>query len=188
VAEASGKASGIRLWKKATGELLMTLARPQGEEGGELQASDGRVTHRAIWELVAGAGDAVSFLGEKLRHKPVDSSRIAALINDIGSESFPIRAKAARELEDWWEAAEPSLRQKLKEPVTLEVRLRLEQVLQKTDLWSAQHQCIARAVEVLEHIGSPEARKVLQELAASETSPRLADEAKGALRRLALRE
>jgi RNA polymerase sigma factor (sigma-70 family) len=172
----AGKLQPIRLTKNDLARLW-----------GELQANDGTVIRRAIWELVAGAQDAVPFLREKLRHKPVDSSRIAALIKDLGSESFPIRAKAAKELEDWWDAAEPMLQQKLKEPVTLELRLRLEQVIQKMDLWSVPHQPIARAVEVLEHIASSDARQVLQEVAARETSPRLADEAKGALQRLALR-
>jgi hypothetical protein len=71
--------------------------------------------------------------------------------------------------------------------VTLEVRHRLEQVLEKIDQWWLKHQG-SRAVEVLEHIASVEAHKFLKELAGSQASPRLAEEAKAALRRLELRE
>jgi hypothetical protein len=151
----------------------------------DLGATDGASTRRAIWELVAGADDSVTFLGKQLQpDRPPDAKFIARLLTDLGSESFPTRAKAAPELESLHDAAELWVRKKLSESVTLEVRRRLEQVLEKIDEWWAAHQGMVRAVEVLERIASPETCRVLQKLAANETSPRLADEAKAALRRL----
>src|SRR6202040_3401535 len=113
----------------------------------------GETTRWAIWSLVTGAEDAVPFLGEKIKSwRPVDARRIAALIHDLGSESFQTRAKAGKELDEFHDSAEPFLRQKLTEPVTLEVRRRIEQVLQRIDHWWLKQQG-SRAVEVLEHIG-----------------------------------
>lgn len=152
----------------------------------DLKSADGETTQRAIWALVAGADNAVPFLGEKIKSwRSVDARRIAALIHDLGSESFQTRTKAEKELDEFHDAAEPLLRQKLAEPVTLEVRRRIEQILQRIDRWWLKQQG-SRAVEVLEHIGNAEAKEVLKEVAASRASPRLAEEAKAALRRLVL--
>jgi len=45
-----------------------------------------------------------------------------------------------------------------------------------------------RGVEVLERIGTPEAKKLLETLSSGETAARLTREAKAALRRLNARE
>jgi RNA polymerase sigma factor (sigma-70 family) len=154
----------------------------------ELEAADGATSGRAIWELVTGADDAVPFLGRQLRAwRQPDAQRIAVLLRELGSESFEVRSKAARALEEFHDGAEPAVRQKLTEPVTLEVRRRLEQAVQKIDAWWLKQQG-SRAVEVLEHVASAPARELLKELAQSQTSPRLADEARAALRRLKLKE
>jgi hypothetical protein len=174
---ADGKLRPIRLSSKDRARLW-----------DELDVGDGATARRAIWEFVAGGGDTVSFMEEKLRSgPPVDTKRIAALIQNVGSESFQVRTKAVRALEDLRETAEPWVRKKLKEPVTLEVQRRLMQVLEKIDQWSAQHQEIVRAVEILEHIAGAEARRVLEVLADDEARPRLAGEAKAALGRLKMR-
>jgi len=71
----------------------------------------------------------------------------------------------------------------------LETRRRLEQLIenQVRERWSpsAEWLRIGRALEVLEHIGSPEARQVLQALAEGAPGAMLTREAKAALERLA---
>jgi hypothetical protein len=79
------------------------------------------------------------------------------------------------------ERAEPGLREALKGKPTLETRKRVEQLLEGIRL-----RCL-RAVEVLEHIGTPDAQQVLKTLASGTPPARLTREAKASLERLAKR-
>ena len=79
-----------------------------------------------------------------------------------------------------------ALRAALRKPPTLEARMRLERLLEKlegVELTAEELQAV-RAVEVLERIGTAEARKVLDTLTRQEISGVLSREAKGALDRL----
>lgn len=114
----------------------------------------------------------------------VDANRVADLIGDLHSDSFQVRTKASRGLEDLRDCVEPALRKKLTEPVPLEAIRRLEQVLERIDQWWATQPRLVRAVAVLENSGTPEARDILRRLSQSDASPRLAEEAKNALLRL----
>jgi hypothetical protein len=71
----------------------------------------------------------------------------------------------------------------------LEVRRRIEKVLAKldgpvADPWRLRE---LRAVEVLEHVGTPDARHVLKTLAAGVPEARMTQEASASLERLARR-
>jgi hypothetical protein len=73
-----------------------------------------------------------------------------------------------------------------KEPSSLEARRRLEALLQRLEspITSTETLRRLRAVEALEHIGSPEARQVLQTLTEGAPQALLTREAKTALKRL----
>jgi hypothetical protein len=83
-------------------------------------------------------------------------------------------------------AAEPTLRQVLKGRPTPEVLRRVEQLLERLKAPSESLRPF-RAVEVLEHIGSTEARQVLEALSQGAAEARLTQEAKASLERLAKR-
>src|SRR5207302_1795978 len=84
------------------------------------------------------------------------------LLAELGSSRFAVREKAARELENLAEAAYPALRAVLAGSPALEVRRRVERLLERP---LAVAPAAARAVEVLEHAGTPEAREQLRRLA-----------------------
>jgi hypothetical protein len=85
-------------------------------------------------------------------------------------------------------AAEPALRQALKAPSSAEQRRRVVQLIETLEAPApAQEVSAARAVEVLEWIGTPEAQRLLEELARGAPGSWLTEEAAGARRRL-LRE
>src|SRR5262249_24036197 len=94
--------------------------------------------------------------------------------------------QAARELEALAERAAPSLRKALAGKPSLETSRRLEALRDRLDgaIPSAETVREIRAVEALEFIGSPEARRLLDRLAAGTPETPLAQEAKAAAVRL----
>ncbi len=151
-------------------------------------AGDAAGAYQAMHALRADPAQALPLLSEHLRPaQPVEKKRLAELIRKLDADEFAVRDEALGELEKLGEAAESSLRQALQGMPTLEVRRRIDALLEKLLCPSAETARPLRAVEVLEHIGSREARQVLQTLADGFPEARLTREAKAALDRLALR-
>src|SRR5439155_16705805 len=151
---------------------------------------DGMRAHQAIWKLVAGGKDSVPFLGKQLT--PVQGAEpqlTARLLRDLDAPEFTVRKRAFDELAKLGDAAAESLQARLKEPITLETRRRIEQLTERNEaLWSSQWQ-LGRALEVLEAIGTPPARELLVRLAGGVRAARLTQHAQASLRRLdSLRE
>jgi hypothetical protein len=92
-------------------------------------------------------------------------------------------------LEKLHELAEPALQNVLQGKPALEVRQRVEQLLEKLHgpITNPEQLRMIRAVEVLEHIGTPEAKQVLRSLAKGAPEARLTKEAMASLERLAKR-
>jgi hypothetical protein len=114
----------------------------------------------------------------------VNAQDINRWITDLGSDQFAVRHKAAEELEQAGDAAESALRTKLADKLSLEVRQRVEKLLNKIELLTLDSIRVLRAIEVLECIGSSEAKKVLERLATGAEGARLTREAKASLERL----
>jgi hypothetical protein len=156
---------------------------------GNLGTSDPVVAHQAISALVARPAETVPFLGKRLR--PVcrpDPNRLTELLAKLDDERFKVRERATRELENLAETAEPGLKKTLASEPSPEARRRIEKVLEKlkNDRLHppADRMRLVRAVEVLEMIGSAEARQVLTDLARGAPEAQLTLEAKTALERL----
>jgi HEAT repeat protein len=113
-----------------------------------------------------------------------NAEQFSALLADLDSEEFAVRTKATRELEELGEAARPGLRKLLDNSPSPEARRRAERILAKLDGMPQQLRAV-RSVEVLDHIGTAEARQLLTNLAAGVPDARLTREAKAALGRLA---
>jgi WD40 repeat protein len=139
----------------------------------------------AINALAAAPKQALPLLSKQLR-PALDPERVGRLITDLGSPRFAVRQKALAELVRLGEAAEAGLRRALAERPALEMRRRIEELLKDIDekLPSSELLRALRAVEVLERIGGPEARKTLQTLAEGVAEARLTREAKATLKRL----
>jgi WD40 repeat protein len=148
-----------------------------------LAGLDATRAHRSVWGMVRHGGEAVAFLRERV--KPVAApapEALARLVADVGSDRFSVRERAFSELEKVGELAGPAVRVALEKPLPLEVRRRLEKLLDGT--LSPERLRELRAVEVLDRLGTPEARQVLRELAEGTPGARLTREAKGSLDRL----
>jgi hypothetical protein len=130
----------------------------------------------------------VPFFKKQLHQaQPADPQRLASLLGDLDNERFAVRDKASQELEKLGDLAEPALRKALDESPPPEARRRLVRLLAQVvegGTPSGERLRGFRAVEVLEHIGTSEARQLLQNFADGAPEARLTREAKAALERL----
>jgi WD40 repeat protein len=146
--------------------------------------------YAALGRLIASPGRSVAFLGKQLQSTPtVDTKQIERLIAALDDKQFPVRAQATKDLEALAERAGPALRKALVGSPPLETRRRLEALLERLDgvRLSAETVRQIRAIEALEYIGNPPARRLLEELAAGPAEMLLTLEAKGAAEHLAKR-
>ncbi len=153
----------------------------------ELADPDPAKAQPALWELVAGAEASVPFLDKNLAPvTPPDPARLARVLADLNDDDFEVRDRASAELERFGEGAVPAVRKALETSPPPEARRRLEQALERVSgsAPSGPQSRLLRAVEVLEHVGSPAARALLKRLAGGVSDAGLTRAAKAALERL----
>jgi WD40 repeat protein len=151
-----------------------------------LDSSDAATAYHVVCALIAEPERAVPLLAAAVRPaEPPEPQRLARLIADLDGERFAARERATAELAKLGDAAGPALQQLLDGKPTPEARRRAEQLLTdlKTNTAPARLRGL-RAVEVLEAVGTPEARRELGRLAGGAPGARLTREARAALDRL----
>jgi WD40 repeat protein len=165
------------------------LALSAGELKGlwaDLAGADAARAHRAVWAFKRASAQTVPFLQERVHPVPVtDPQVVARLLAEFGSERFAERQQAAEALDKLGVSARPALRKALEGKPALEVSRRIELLLERPDRSSSPQ--ALRAAEVLEHIGTAEARRVLETLATGAPEARLTISARAALERLSSR-
>jgi hypothetical protein len=142
---------------------------------------------KALWHLVAREAESVPLLQARLKPaEAVGQTRIERLIQELDDDRFEVREKAARELDAIDLAAIPRLRRALERPVSAEVRRRVTHLLEnlERDGGGSEHLRRLRGVRVLEFIGSVEARRLLESLAAADPDGSVGHDARGAIQRL----
>ena len=152
-----------------------------------LARDDAPKAYKSILVLVEASRQSVSFLKEHLRPvSPADPKQVGQWIADLDSNRFSVRKKAADALEKLGELAEPGLREALKKKPSLELQRRLELLLKKLEgpVTSPEALRLLRSVEILEHIGTPDAQDVLKTLAKGAPGARCTREAIESLERL----
>ena len=154
----------------------------------DLAKADAGLAHSAMRKLSASPAQTVSFLESRLRAIPVTDveHRAQSLVAALDSNTFSEREKATRALAELGSAAEPVLRKALAAQPSLEVRHRVNEllaILEKRLTGGLLRQW--RAVELLEEIGTPTARQLLQTLSSGAPDAWLTREAKASVKRLA---
>jgi WD40 repeat protein len=154
----------------------------------DLAGADVAKAWRAIWALAAAPRQSVPFLKQELRPAAFDpalAKRARQLIAGLDADDFAARERAADELQKLGEPVWPFVRSALAGRPSAEARQRLERLRDKlggTGL-SVNELRAVRAVEALEHAGTPEARRLLEALARGAPEARLTQEANASLRR-----
>jgi WD40 repeat protein len=157
---------------------------------GSLGSGDAQLAYRSIVQLTALGDVSVSFLAERIqRLPPSKASTIMYLIQKLNDAHFARREEAVRELIQMGSAAEPALRTALAGEHLPEVRLRIEKVLSSVvePALSSEEVRTLRAIEVLERIGSEQARQALVKIQSRAASGRTSNEVAASLARLASR-
>jgi hypothetical protein len=150
----------------------------------DLAGADAASAYRAMVKLRDNR-DSVTYLAARVRPaSPPDAQRLADLLEQLKSERFEVRQKAAAEIHQISDQAEPSLRKLLKAQPALEVRHRVEQLLARIATPTGDELRALRAVEVMEQIGDAPARRLLAMLAKGAPQARLTREAQQSLERL----
>jgi hypothetical protein len=177
-----------------TTALLWAVRDPAGRRPADtaaawddLAGADAARAYDAVCALAARPEASLRWLAEHL-HPAAEPppGRVDHLLRDLDSNQFAERQRATRELEQLGELAEAALRKALAGNPSLEVRQRIERLLNKeARLEPAPDRLRAwRAVEVLEAIGTPAAREILAGLARGAPAAGLTQRAKAAVERL----
>ncbi|HEY7423662.1 MAG TPA: WD40 repeat domain-containing protein [Gemmataceae bacterium] len=187
----TGAAKNVLVWRvfgPRPGQRPVELSAPEVRNAwAELASKDGQIAFRAIRALTASPHSAVDLLRREVHPIPrLDPQRLVRLIDELDAEAFPVREKAVAELGKLGFTVEEALHNALRNRPTLEARRRLEGLLAQLQKQRTAADTVRqrRALEVLEHLATPEARRLLDELAQGEPAARLTREAKASLARL----
>jgi WD40 repeat protein len=161
------------------GALWTDLATPDAVRAG-----------RAVGQLIRSPAKVVELL--KARLVPDDgkvSKRIDQLLVNLDDDSFDVREAASKDLEALGTEARPSLLGMRDSTTSIEVRRRVQDLLDDPRSLYPTGEALrqTRAIEVLEHIGSAEARRLLKALAKGTERAPLTLDARAALRRVQAR-
>jgi WD40 repeat protein len=156
-----------------TGGVSLAETAPPGAADGkalealwdDLGSDDAAVAYRAVAALSAAREDAPAFLARRLRPAPADDAGLRKLIADLDAERYVVRGAAFAELARRGAEAEPALRAALAKSESPAVKKRLEELLAAPGAEEFPDPLRrSRAAWVLERIGTPAAKKVLDEL------------------------
>jgi RNA polymerase sigma factor (sigma-70 family) len=175
-----------RLWPKADTAARISAKRLE-ELWNELASADAAKAYGAMRTLAALPDQSIPLLRQRLpKTTSANAEKIARQLADLDSEQFEVRERACRGLQELGMSAEAAMRRALRMQPSLEVRRRLEPILEKLEssVRTAEELRILRAVEVLEWITSLEARRFLEELARGSPDSWLTQEAKSSVQRL----
>ncbi len=149
-----------------------------------LKERPGVRAHRAIYELAGSPKLVLPFLRKRMA--PVLEKSILSAIKNLDSDRFTVRQQAFDQLKRTGRAIQPYLNRELKKKPSLEKKRRLQKLLKAVtgaQINAVELQAL-RGVEILERIGSPEAKKILTSLAQGAREASLTREAQEALNRL----
>jgi RNA polymerase sigma factor (sigma-70 family) len=189
-----GKGGTLLLWDVAS---FQTEERPQAPKlepaeerqcWDDLASTDAGRAARALARLRAAPRQAVALVRRHVRPVAVliPPEKLRGWIRDLDSANFTQRLEAAAELEKLGYLAEPALKKALEGQPSLEVRKRIEKLLDRLpteEPTSGEELHGVRAVELLERLAQPEADRLLQALSEGAAGARLTREARAALER-----
>jgi WD40 repeat protein len=157
----------------------------------DLAVDDAEAAFKAMQQLAERPEQAMPLLREQLKPVvPIDAEYMAKLVADLESARFDQRKRAAAELEKLAELAEPALKARLADDPPLDLKQRLEKLLEQSAGPATVPELVRamRGIETLERIGTPEARQLVETMAQGASESRVTQAAKKSLERLTRKE
>ncbi len=154
---------------------------------GSLASNNGATAFEAIRDLAGDPAAAVPFLAERVKAvTPPETARVAKLIADLDSDDFDVREAAAKELAKLGELIVGPAHEALKNHPSAEQKRALEEIVKAaaSPAPSAERLRTVRALEALEMAHSPEAVKLLRQVAGGAADTLPTRQARAALERL----
>jgi RNA polymerase sigma factor (sigma-70 family) len=173
----------VRLPASAGGSLT---AKQLDEAWADLAGADAARAWKAVWRLVEAPKESLAFLRSRIAPYPTaQAEETRRLLADLDDDTFARRDAATKRLEQLGLKAEPALRAALRARPGLEPTRRIERLLaalaKVPQPLSADDLRQLRALVVLERIGTPEARRLLEAVAKGPESARLTRQARAVL-------
>ena len=154
----------------------------------DLAGGDSMKAYHAQLVLIARPAQTVPFLKARLKPvSPTDQAKVEKLLANLDSKQYKVREQAMKELEKLGDlGADAIQKQLLKGKLSLEMVRRVEALNDKLQgpMRPGPILQAKRAIEVLERIGTPEARQVLETLAGGAVGHRLTVDAADSVQRL----
>jgi WD40 repeat protein len=194
----AGGAAETRLARQAKAAQERLAVAPAGRDPvletlwADLAGEDARKALFAARALTAVPDRSVPFLRDQFARLAAretfedDPRRIAELIDQLDSDNFATRENASKELGKLGPLAAPALRRALEKGGSAELKRRLEELLRAAEQTQPLTEKLraGRAFEVLEQVGTPEARGVCEAVAKSAKNTWLRESAADALKRM----
>jgi hypothetical protein len=183
----------VKLWNVSPPKSIAAQERLEARELESLWANladtDAAVAYQSMGKLRLSSSEVVAFVQGRLQPAAADPAmqkRVSELIARLGDEEFAVREKASAELANLGRSAEGALRKHLEDNPDPEIRKRAQGLAAKLQgpLQSPEALRAVRAVEILEEIGTPEARQFLSKLSQGAAEERLTLEARESVKRL----
>jgi RNA polymerase sigma factor (sigma-70 family) len=138
----------------------------------------------AMRRLCAAPEQAVKLLREKLKPvEKVEAETVRKWIRELDDDDFATREAAQKSLEKLGERAAVFLRAALRQSPSAETKARVNRLLKALDTLPPDRLRHQRAVEVLERLGSAEAKAIVADLARGAAGAHLTIEAEASLAR-----
>jgi WD40 repeat protein len=149
-----------------------------------LDDADASAAFTTMRRLLARPGPTVALLRDSLRLAiGVDEKAVQPLLRKLESAPFDALDKAVADLAAIIDPAEPLVRKALTQSHSAESRRRIQNVLESAGTGAPGRRRQVRAVEVAEHLGTPEARELLKTWASGAEGVLLTQEARASLQR-----
>jgi hypothetical protein len=174
-------------------KIARPTPRPKAPQPRDVEAwwqalaqTDGAKAVAAMSDFHSAPKEAVAWIKDQLKPAAaLDRKRALDLINKLEDGQFNVRAKATAELLRLGELVVPVLDEVLGENPAPETRRRMEELRGKltSPMLQGERLRIVRAVEILDHMGTAEARQTLEALASGAPGALVTTSAQAALKR-----
>jgi WD40 repeat protein len=172
------RSPGPRPPKRLSGQALENL-------WSKLAKEDAGGAYLASAALAALPRQATALLGKRLRRvEPVAAKELARLVASLDEDDFDARQRAFQKLLALGRVSSAKLQVAAERGRTLEMRKLAKELIRRMQPITPEQLRVLRCVEVLEYVGTAEARRVLARLASGAAGALETEDAKRALKRL----